>query len=374
MNPCPQCGATPQPQDKFCNVCGASLVAAPYGPPGRPGFPPQAPPAQGVQGAPYGPAMRCYLNHEFAPGASFCAHGHGAAPDGGPFAHDQYGAYAQPGPPTGFGGPQAPPQPPPPYGQPHYGAPAAPFPDPNAPHGYGQSAAYARPPAPASPPQAGFAYPAPAPMGPPYPIGNPLGPQGPHLAPPYGGPPPGYGGYGADPYAGGYAPQPGFGAPQMQQAPQALQAPQAPVLPAPPPMGSPDVRDHSQPQDSQGSQGSHDLPANLPPDALRGFLVSYQSNPQGDFWPLHGGRKTLGRANSGEQVDIPMSDATISSRHAAIIVDAAMGTVHVEDTGSTNGTFVNEEHIKSGGKRDLRDGDKLRFGGYAVIVKLITHV
>src|SRR5439155_3578448 len=95
---------------------------------------------------------------------------------------------------------------------------------------------------------------------------------------------------------------------------------------------------------------------NLPPNALRGFLVSYQANTQGDFWPLHGGRKTVGRANSGEQVDIPLSDATISSRHAAVIVDASAGNVQVEDTGSTNGTFVNEEHIGFNGKRDLRDG------------------
>src|SRR5262249_37309988 len=113
---------------------------------------------------------------------------------------------------------------------------------------------------------------------------------------------------------------------------------------------------------------------NLPPNALRGFLVSYQSNTQGDFWALNGGRKTVGRANSGEQVDIPLSDATISSRHAAIIVDGAAGTVQVEDTGSTNGTFVNEEHIGFNGKRDLRDGDKIRFGGYTTVVKVISRI
>jgi pSer/pThr/pTyr-binding forkhead associated (FHA) protein len=116
------------------------------------------------------------------------------------------------------------------------------------------------------------------------------------------------------------------------------------------------------------------VPANLPPNALRGFLVSYQSNTQGDFWALNGGRKTIGRANAGEQVDIPLSDATISSRHAALVVDGAAGTVQIEDTGSTNGTFVNEEHIGFNGKRDLRDGDKIRFGGYTTIVKVIGRM
>ena len=114
--------------------------------------------------------------------------------------------------------------------------------------------------------------------------------------------------------------------------------------------------------------------APLPPNALRGFLVSYQSNTSGDFWALSGGRKTIGRANSGEQVDIPLSDATISSRHAALVVDGVAGTVQIEDTGSTNGTFVNEEHIGFNGKRDLRDGDKIRFGGYTTIVKVINRV
>lgn len=112
----------------------------------------------------------------------------------------------------------------------------------------------------------------------------------------------------------------------------------------------------------------------LPPNALRAFLVSYQSNAQGEFWALNGGRKTLGRANSGEQVDIPLLDATISSRHAAFVIDGVTGVVVIEDTGSTNGTFVNEEHIGFNGKRELRDGDKVRFGGFTTIVKVIGHV
>ena len=114
-------------------------------------------------------------------------------------------------------------------------------------------------------------------------------------------------------------------------------------------------------------------PQALPAAALRGFVISYQSNPAGEFWPLTGGRKVIGRANSGEQVDIPLADATTSSRHAALTVDGTSGTVTLEDTGSTNGTFVNEEHVGFNGRRDLKDGDKLRFGGYVAFVKIITR-
>ena len=264
MNPCPQCGAIPQPSDKFCNICGTPVVAPGYGAPAQGGFPPPAQqggfgqPAPGAYGAPPQQALRCQMGHEIAPGASYCPHGHPIALDAMPFANDQYG-----------GG------------------------------GYGQQPA---------PQQGGFGAPP--------------------LQPGFGGPQP-----------GGFPGQPG--AQDFGGAPQ-------PAAPA--------------------------APINLPPNALRGFLLSYQSNTQGDFWPLHGGRKTVGRANSGEQVDIPLADATISSRHAALIVDATAGSVQVEDTGSTNGTFVNEEHIGFNGKRDLRDGDKVRFGGFSTILKVVGRI
>jgi pSer/pThr/pTyr-binding forkhead associated (FHA) protein len=54
-----------------------------------------------------------------------------------------------------------------------------------------------------------------------------------------------------------------------------------------------------------------------------------------------------------------------------MVVEAASGTITVEDTGSTNGTFVNDEHIGFNGRRELRDGDRLRFGGFTTIVKVI---
>ncbi|MDB4937745.1 MAG: hypothetical protein JWP87_4717, partial [Labilithrix sp.] len=239
----------------------------------------------------------------------------------------QQGGFGAPPPPPHQGGFGAPPQPgyggteaPPGYGQP--------FPDPNAQYGgggYGQQpGGFGAPP----PQQGGYGQ---QPGG----FGAPPPQQGGFGAPP---PPPGAGGFGA-PAPGGFpAGDPNFGAP-----PQAAPAPPA-------------------------------APINLPPNALRGFLVSYQANTAGDFWPLHGGRKTVGRANSGEQVDIPLADATISSRHAAIVVDAGAGTVQVEDTGSTNGTFVNEEHIGFNGKRDLRDGDKVRFGGFSTILKVVGRI
>lgn len=346
MNPCPQCGAIPQASDKFCNICGTPVSPPAFGagPPmgGGGGFPPPgggggfgAPPPQGAYGAPPGgpPALRCQMGHDIAPGASYCPHGHPIALDAMPFANDQYGGggYGQQpgfGAPPGQGGFGGQPQ----YGAPGGGGFGAPQQggfggDPNA--GYGQQP-YQDPNAQWGQQGGGF--------------GAPQGQQG------YGAPAQQPGGFGAPP------PQPGgFGAPPPQPGFPPAQ-PGGFGAPPPPPEAAP---------------AAAPIP-NLPANALRGFLVSYQSNTQGDFWPLHGGRKTIGRANSGEQVDIPLSDATISSRHAAIIVEGTSGTVQVEDTGSTNGTFVNEEHIGFNGKRDLRDGDKVRFGGYSAVIKVIT--
>ncbi len=97
-------------------------------------------------------------------------------------------------------------------------------------------------------------------------------------------------------------------------------------------------------------------------------------NAQGDFWPLHGGRLVVGRSNAGDPVDVPLADATISSKHAAILVDNVSGAIHVEDTGSTNGTYVNEEHVGFNGRRELKDGDRVRFGGLVAVVKIVGRL
>ncbi len=315
MSACPQCGTVAKPSDKFCNTCGTPVVArGSSAQPAAYGGAPQA------SAGPYGGGGYGGGGGGQPPYAapSRCQMGHDIAAgqsycaQGHPIALD-----AMQFPNDAYGAPQ-------PQQQPQQGG-----------YGGGQ---YAPPPqAPqqyAPPAQQGYgAQPAAAPYSPP---GQAQGGFPPPQPPPnmYG---PAGGGF------GGAAPAPAF-----DPAPAAAAPVAAPVAAA--------------------------APMVLPANALRGFLVTYQANTKGDFWPLNGGRVTIGRSSSGDQVDIPLADATISSRHAMIVVDGTTGSVSVEDTGSTNGTYVNEEHLGFNGRRELRDGDRVRFGGFSTIVKLIGRV
>ncbi|HEY1960566.1 MAG TPA: FHA domain-containing protein [Polyangiaceae bacterium] len=322
---CPQCGTPAKGTDKFCNSCGFLLQQAgapapqPFGAPPPPQAPPQGPYGYG---APMAPPPQPYGQQPFPP----------------PQQQQQ------------------------PFGQPAYNQPPpqAPYGQPPAPYGASPAAVCAQ--GHEIPPGASYCA-----------MGHPIAVQGPpHDA---------YQGPGFAPQQQqqqqqpfGAPPQQPFGAPQPPPQPQAQafgQPAPAPFgAPPPPPFGAP------APAPGPGPNGTEvpAPPAQPGPQALRGFLVSFQTNQNGDFWPLKGGRVVVGRAQSVDGLDIALPDATISSRHAALHVDGVAGTVAVEDTGSTNGTYVNEEHIGLNGRRDLRDGDKLRFGGYTTIVKIVSRV
>jgi hypothetical protein len=326
MSACPQCGTVAKPTDKFCNVCGTPIAAGPpagappaYG--GQPAFgapPPQQaafgapPPAFGAPPPAFGAPPPGGV-----PGGPRCQMGHDIAPgasycaQGHPIALDQM-QFAN----DAYGGA--------PQGQ--FGAPP--------PQAYG------------------------APQAPPSPYGAPPPPQGAFGAPP---PQPGYGQPPQGPQ--GFAP-PAFGAPPPQQGyapppagPGGFGGPPGPAPGFPPPGGQPFAP-----------------PGETPAKILRGFLVAYATNPSGEFWPLTGGRVTVGRLAPADGIEISLQDPTISSRHAAFNIDATTGGIAIEDTGSTNGTFVNDEHIGFNGRRELRDGDRVRFGGYATVVKVIGRI
>lgn len=105
---------------------------------------------------------------------------------------------------------------------------------------------------------------------------------------------------------------------------------------------------------------------------LIGFLVTFQNEPTGKFWPLRSGRTTLGRKGVDSEADIAMADASASARHAIVQGDPSTGQAFVEDAGSRNGTYVNEQKLAKGGQRQLHDNDRLRCGSITLVVKLLA--
>jgi pSer/pThr/pTyr-binding forkhead associated (FHA) protein len=106
---------------------------------------------------------------------------------------------------------------------------------------------------------------------------------------------------------------------------------------------------------------------------VAGFIVNYgdaETDP-GRFWPILQGRTVIGRKDAAPGLDIEIDHATTSSRHAVIYASARPARMKIEDPGSTNGTFINDERLTFGTKRELSDGDSIRFGGYTVIVKIV---
>ncbi len=104
---------------------------------------------------------------------------------------------------------------------------------------------------------------------------------------------------------------------------------------------------------------------------LVGFLVTFQNEANGIFWPIRSGRTQLGRAGS-DKVDVGINDASASSKHAIVSADPSTGQAYVQDEGSRNGTFLNEQKLSSGEQRQLHDNDRLRLGSTTLVIKLLV--
>lgn len=153
--------------------------------------------------------------------------------------------------------------------------------------------------------------------------------------------------------------QPNYGAPLPP--PQPVVAPPA-HAPAPP------TRPSTHPVAAAGDPELVDAHA---PRALAGFLVSYEGNELGVFYPVFQGQNLVGRKGAAPGLHIEIEHGTTSSRHATLFASARPGRIKLEDMGSTNGTFVGDLMLERGKKHELKDGDVVRFGGYVTIIKIV---
>jgi diguanylate cyclase (GGDEF)-like protein len=81
------------------------------------------------------------------------------------------------------------------------------------------------------------------------------------------------------------------------------------------------------------------------------------------YGPELGKRATIGRGTfqigRSSKNDLPIDQESVSRHHARITSGSARG-FQIEDLGSTNGTYLNDERVS--GRRLLKDGDQIRVG------------
>lgn len=86
-------------------------------------------------------------------------------------------------------------------------------------------------------------------------------------------------------------------------------------------------------------------------------LVVASGVHQGKAIPVPGAKFLIGR---DPQCQLRPASQAISKQHCAVLVRD--GKVFVQDFGSTNGTFVNDEQLEANTEREIAAGERLRVG------------
>ena len=96
----------------------------------------------------------------------------------------------------------------------------------------------------------------------------------------------------------------------------------------------------------------------------KGFLHVYQGANKGASMLL--GTKVVSIGRKAEENILALNDGGVSSKHCE--VRPIQGGFQVVDTGSKNGTFVNDKRVK---EKVLANGDLIAFGGTRIYVGIL---
>ena len=96
-------------------------------------------------------------------------------------------------------------------------------------------------------------------------------------------------------------------------------------------------------------------------EGLTGFAIVVERGPRtGMTYVLRAGNTTVGRH---PESDIFLNDVTVSRHHCRFLVSD--DRLSLEDSGSTNGTYVNDERVD---RSDLVAGDEVMVGRFHFVV------
>jgi pSer/pThr/pTyr-binding forkhead associated (FHA) protein len=116
-----------------------------------------------------------------------------------------------------------------------------------------------------------------------------------------------------------------------------------------------------------------ELPPELKPEAeAETFIARFTLNAKQKEVVLtfkEKARRSVGRTKEN---DLSIDDSSVSKIHAALVLNAEKQLM-VADTGSTNGTFINEKRIAYGRAFPVTDGDKVKFGNIEVTFEHIRR-
>lgn len=96
-------------------------------------------------------------------------------------------------------------------------------------------------------------------------------------------------------------------------------------------------------------------------------LIVASGKQAGKEIPVAGHKFLIGR---GERCQLRPQCSEVSRKHCVILIEEGAATI--EDCGSTNGTFLNDQRIT--GRQELKDGDRIRVGMLGLEVRLSVGI
>lgn len=111
-------------------------------------------------------------------------------------------------------------------------------------------------------------------------------------------------------------------------------------------------------QDDESGSAHNDARTQLRPAAAEWMLTAKAPDLEEQTFPVRG-EMLIGR----EGCDIPLTSAHASRKHAKLTLSADI--LRLDDLGSANGTFVNDEKVESA---ELKPGDEVRFDAHVFVV------
>ncbi|MHC4788353.1 MAG: FHA domain-containing protein [Planctomycetota bacterium] len=129
--------------------------------------------------------------------------------------------------------------------------------------------------------------------------------------------------------------------------------------PAPAPSSAPAPAPEPAPTPEEPELELEPAEATAEPEAGAGPVTAFyiwNDRRSGRFFIIREGQRiSLGR--DPDVCDVALMDGAVSRKHCTLIEEG--GAVRVEDAGSSNGTFINDQRVEAG---ELRPGDRLRLG------------